>query len=282
MEPRRIVVAVGALAFFAGCSLLSDTSDLTGGSEGPDASSMTSDASTTTDAVAESAAPGDAGDAAPDAAPPGDTLIFSDDFSTGSPGGGLDGGLVSLWNVFVFTGTEDVNVVAAVRAQRLEMDLLSDAGGSHYRGITTKQAYDFTGARMIARVALAPPSGTAADWDVSVGLTQTNLYRVLIENGTLRGIATISAAPKLEYFRIAFDSVAMAFVSLRHDKLTDELVWETAPAATGPWMQRFRTARAPAIDIAQPWFIELKAGTFQPETSPGTVAFDDVVFSRAP
>jgi hypothetical protein len=81
---------------------------------------------------------------------------------------------------------------------------------------------------------------------------------------------------------VPFDATAHAFWRIRHDAITDAVIFETAPrledGSPGGWVERGRIARAFALTAVR---VELKAGTWQRETvAPGSGTFDRVKVVR--
>src|SRR5919206_1521322 len=161
------------------------------------------------------------------------------------------------------------------KVRRYVLGPLKDgATQSHYNGILSNVAYDLTGASVRVRAVAVANTATAGTTSFTLPLDSTNHYRLFEEAGLLYFEKKINNVKT--NFSIAFDPVQHAFWRIRHDTATDEMVWETAPdagGAPGSWTERKRMARELPITAT---YIELKAGTWQPESSPGTVSFDDL------
>jgi hypothetical protein len=155
--------------------------------------------------------------------------------------------------------------------------LLTGQSGSHYNGIRSARAYDFTGAYSYVELVQAPSASTKADAMFTIGLDANNYYRIYVEEGILICQAKIGGV-KRNLFTSAYDPVAHRFWRIRHDVATGNVVFETAsgsPDVAASWVLRYNerwdTAAVPLSSV----LVELKAGTWQVETlTPGTVIFD--------
>ncbi len=152
------------------------------------------------------------------------------------------------------------------------------ASGSHYRGIYSVNAYNFTGAYAQVELVQPPAANTSADMMLTVGRDSSNYYRIYVEAGNLilqRRVggakATLRTAP--------YSAVNHRFVRIRHDVTAGNVVFETAPGnggTPGTWSQVYSEAwDASSIPLASILF-ELKAGTWTTEANPpGSVIFDN-------
>ncbi len=107
-------------------------------------------------------------------------------------------------------------------------------------------------------------------------------YRTYLEGGFLRFERKTQGTGKEGIGAVlAFDPATHAFWRIRHGTATDEFVFETAPrvgASPGAWVEHARSSRAFAITAVR---VELKAGTWQSEsTAPGVAEFGQVKVVR--
>jgi hypothetical protein len=76
----------------------------------------------------------------------------------------------------------------------------------------------------------------------------------------------------------SFDSTSHRFWAIRHDPVSDQILFQTASAG-GVWMTRATVSRVLDITALK---VELKAGTHQAEqTAPGIVAFDPLFTAKS-
>lgn len=201
------------------------------------------------------------------------TELLADSFGSAS----LDPG---KWSIAVMSGFQDTTVPVTQSNGRLNIGPLKQGvPDSHYNGILSNLSYDLTGASVRVRVVAVANSTTAGTTSFTLPNDSNNHYRMYAEEGLLWFEKKIGGAKTK--FSTAFDPVQHAWWRIRHDTATNELVFETAPdagRAPGSFSERRRMARELAITAMR---IELKAGTWKPESgAPGTVVFDDVLAVR--
>ncbi len=183
----------------------------------------------------------------------------------------------------LFSGFVDLSLPISEVSQRLEIGaLLQNTDGSHYRGIRTINAYDFTGAYSYVELVQPASTATQADAMFTVGYSVDNLYRIYVSHGNLIGLKKI-AGTKTTFFTLPYDPVNHRFLRIRHDAATNSVVMETAPttgSGPGAWTQRYAETWSSSVELSAIQF-ELKGGTSQVETTaPGKVIFDSFLFSR--
>lgn len=201
------------------------------------------------------------------------TELLADTFDSAS----LD---TAKWSIAVMSGFQDTGVPVTQSNGHLNIGpLLQGAGDSHYNGILSDLAYDLTGASIRVRVVAAANSATKGTTSFTLPNDSNNHYRMYAEFGGLFFEKKINGQKTRP--SIPFDPVQHAFWRIRHDPSTNEMVWETAPnsgGTPGTWTERQRMTRELPITAMR---IELKAGTWQSESSaPGTVVFDDLLAVR--
>jgi hypothetical protein len=142
---------------------------------------------------------------------------------------------------------------------------------------------NFTGANAYVQLAQAPNALTAAAAFYTLGLNVDNCYRIYLESGNLILQKKIGGA-KTTMLTVTFNATNHAFWRIRHDAISGQVVFETAPAsggAPGTWTQLYaeawNTAAVPLTNV----LFELKGGTWRLEaTNPGSVAFDNFKAAR--
>jgi hypothetical protein len=163
-------------------------------------------------------------------------------------------------------------------AQRFQIGpLFAGQSGSHYNGIRSTNTHNFTGAYGYVELVQPPSAATKADAMFTVGIDAHNYYRIYVEEGILICQSRL-AGTKNNLFTSAYNSIAHRYWRIRHDAITGNVIFETAPdngGVPGTWTIRYSE---PWNSAAVPLTVrfELKAGTWQPEpSSPGIVIFDN-------
>jgi endonuclease/exonuclease/phosphatase family metal-dependent hydrolase len=202
-----------------------------------------------------------------------ETVLLADDFGLGS----ID---TSKWVIgSLFSGLTDSSVPAGVPNQQLNIGpLVQNASGSHYNGIKSATAYNFTGAYGYVDLIQAPSSATLGDAMFTIGNDGNNFYRMYVEGGNLTIQKKIQGA-KTVLLTTAYDATNFKFLRIRHDSSSGNVSFETAPdtgGTPGAWAARYSELwNTSWIPLAAVQF-ELKAGTWQAESSsPGAVVFDN-------
>ncbi|MFN2530968.1 MAG: IPT/TIG domain-containing protein [Pyrinomonadaceae bacterium] len=204
-------------------------------------------------------------------------VVIQDDFNDNC----LDSGKWTpngLFSEFI-----DLSMPISEISHQLEIGaLLQNTDGSHYRGIRTIDAYDFTGAYSYVELVQPASTSTQADAMFTVGYSVDNLYRIYVSQGNLIGLKKIGGV-KTTFFTLPYDANNHRFLRIRHDAATNSVVIETAPTTgTGPgtWTKRYAETWSSSVPLSAIQF-ELKGGTWQAETNaPGKVIFDSFLFSR--
>jgi hypothetical protein len=211
-------------------------------------------------------------------APPPETVLLADDFNDNSLN-------TSKWSANnLFSGYTDSTVSVNERSQRFEIGALKqNIGGSHYNGIRSATTYNFTNAYAYVEIVQGPASATAGDAMLTIGRDASNYYRIYVEAGRLICQKRLYGA-KVDVLNTPYQAVNHRYLRIRHDTLSGNVIFETAPANAGlpgMWTQRaslaWDTAAAPLTTV----MFELKAGTWQAEaTAPGMVIFDNFRVAR--
>jgi hypothetical protein len=168
--------------------------------------------------------------------------------------------------------------------QRLQIGGLAQGkSDSHYNGLRSAAAYNFSDAYSYVELVQGPSPSTKADAMFTLGLDAQNYYRIYVEEGVLICQAKIGGT-KRNLFTSPYSSSAHRWWRIRHDQSTNRVVFETAsdnPDLAASWVFRYSepwdTAAVPLSSV----LFELKAGTWQPESiAPGTVVFDNFRAAR--
>ena len=206
-----------------------------------------------------------------------ETLLLADDFNDASIN-------TSKWLANnLYSGFTD-STVALTETETLAIGpLKQNTDGSHYNGIRSISAFDFTGAYAYVQLVQAPNALTAADAFYTIGLNVDNCYRMYFESGNLVLQKKIGGA-KTTTLTVTFNSTNHAFWRIRHDAISGQVVFETAPVNTGApgtWTQLHAEPwNSSAVPLSSVMF-ELKGGTWRIEGSnPGTVIFDNFKAAR--
>lgn len=205
--------------------------------------------------------------------------ILGDDFNDNS----ID---TAKWTTNSFTQWTNLLVPITESAQQLKIGPLIQIPVNAYTGLRTVNSFNFTGANSYIELVQAPSSTTDADALFDVGnnanmndISQARYYRIYVRHGTLIGERRTSPTVKTTLFSIPYDPVAHRFLRIRHN--AGAVTLDTAPATggvPGTWVQRYTEAWHSAIPLTSV-LIEFRGGTFKQETNPGTVIFDNFVFS---
>ena len=208
--------------------------------------------------------------------PGGETVLLVDDFNNGV----IDG---SKWiSNNLFSGFTD-STIALQETTQFHIGPLKQSGGSHYNGIRSASAFNFTGGYAYVQLVQAPSSLTAANAFYTIGLNVDNCYRMYVESGNLIVQAKVGGGKQI-LVTVAFNSTNHAFWRIRHDAVSGQVVFETAPSnagVPGTWVQLAAQAwNTSAIPLTSVNF-ELKGGTWRNENNnPGTVIFDNFKAAR--
>jgi hypothetical protein len=207
-------------------------------------------------------------------APQTETTLLEDDFNDNSLN-------FSKWSSNnLFSGFTDSTVQTLETNLRLQIGgLFSGQDGSHYNGLRSAAAFNFTNGYSYVELVQGPATTTKADAMFTVGIDPGNYYRIYVEQGVLICQARIGGT-KRTLFTTAYSSSTHRWWRVRHEQATGRVVFETASDATS-WVTQYsepwNTAAVPLSSV----MFELKAGTWQPEpVAPGTVVFDNFRAAR--
>jgi len=202
----------------------------------------------------------------------GETVLLVDDFNDGA----IDGSKWTSNNLF--SGFSDPTVPLQETTEFHVGPLKQGVDGSHYNGIKSASAFNFTGSYAYVQLVQGPNAATAADAFFTIGLNVDNCYRMYVESGSLIVQSKLLGA-KQTLLTIPYKATNHAFWRIRHDAVSGQIVFEVAPAngsAPGAWVQLTSAAwNTGAIPLGAVNF-ELKGGTWRTEANnPGTVSFDN-------
>jgi len=208
---------------------------------------------------------------------PGETVLLVDDFNDSA----IDG---SKWiSNNLFSGFTDATVALQETTQFRVGPLKQNVDGSHYNGIKSANAFNFTGGYSYVQIVQAPAATTMANAFFTIGLNVDNCYRMYLEGPNLVIQSKIGGA-KVTLLQVAFNATSHAFWRIRHDAVSGQVVFEVAPAngsVPGAWSTLASAAwNTSAVPLTSVNF-ELKGGTWRTEVNnPGTVAFDNFKAAR--
>ena len=204
-----------------------------------------------------------------------ETILLEDDFNDNS----LD---LAKWSPNnLFSGFTDSAVPARELSQRLQIGALpTGQSGSHYNGLRSANTYNFTGAYTYVEVVQGPVSTTKADAMFTIGRDADDYYRIYVEEGLFICQAKIGGS-KRTLFSSAYSPAVHHYWRIRHDQASGNVVFETATDLTAGWIVRYSEQwNAASVPLSAVTF-EIKAGTWQAEsTAPGTVVFDNFKLAR--
>jgi len=206
-------------------------------------------------------------------APADPSILLEDDFNDDSLN-------LAKWSAAnLFSGFTDPAVQTVETTQRLQIGaLFAGQSGSHYNGLRSAAAYNFSGAYGYVELVQGPAAATKADAMFTLGEDPQNYYRIYVEEGVFICQAKIGGT-KRNLFTSVYSPSVHRWWRIRHDQSTGRVVFETAsdnPGLSTSWVIRYSepwdTASVPLSSVV----FEIKAGTWQAEpVAPGTVIFDN-------
>ena len=172
--------------------------------------------------------------------------------------------------------------------------LLQGASGFHFNGVVSNLNFDFSSAYAYLQVATPPPGGSTAEVRFSLAGANSpasNLYRFIIlgSNVKLQRVLGGTAINLIAPF--AYNATSMKFLRIRHDSISGNVVFETAPASAGDPSQ----PGSWSIRYQEPWTnwngssgitlnsvkFEVRIGTATADpVSSGTLAVDNFRLAR--
>lgn len=171
-----------------------------------------------------------------------------------------------LWNL----ATGDADVTVSEANGQLEITLANATVGANYDGYSSASAFDFNDKCAYVEVVEAPSNSTGAQALLSLEATNGDVIRINKEGTGLffqyypngEGATTVDS--------VAYDNTTHRWWRIREDSGT--LYYDTSTDGVG-WTNRASVGTPVAITAMA---VVLKGGTYQSETSPGNVIFDNI------
>ncbi|MEQ1860005.1 MAG: PKD domain-containing protein [Chthoniobacteraceae bacterium] len=201
------------------------------------------------------------------------TTLLADDFNDNSRD-------TAKWSPGTIAGTIysgaaafDAAIALDERNQRLEIPLRSGVGGDRYNGYVATTARDFTDAS--ASVEIVQAASGFADTMLAVSKDAQNLVLMVVEGGDLYLDHIIGGGRHIT--GLPFNPAQHRFWRIRHVAGPPaELCFQTSADAVN-WQTLRRDSVQFAVTALRP---EVSAGTWQPESAPGTAIFDNFKMER--
>ena len=205
----------------------------------------------------------------------GDTMkltnVVTDDFNDNT----RDAAKWSVGAIFgtVFAGAAgyDPGITVAERNARLEIALRPNLAGDRYAGFVTATAQDFTGGS--ASVEVVQAADGASDTLLCVSKDSQNSALIVAEAGGLYFIQKVGG-------QFAVSGTTYSPTQHRHWRIRHAgslLMFDVSSNGTS-WLTLHSEPARFAVTSTR---IECSAGTWQPESAPGTAIFDNFRFARA-
>lgn len=163
---------------------------------------------------------------------------------------------------------ENAAVGVAETNQQLEITPLALTGSPAIYGYKSINAYDLS--RREASVRIAADIGTGTEAWLVVALDVDNYLRTWVAGGNIQTRSRVAASNSNQDHG-PFSFTTHTYWRIRHDALTDEIVWEYS-ANGSSWTELRRLARPFAITALTAY---LSGGTGASMASPALVKFDD-------
>jgi len=175
--------------------------------------------------------------------------------------------------IYAGASAYDSAIATAERSSRLEIPLRANIAGDRYSGYLATTARDFTDAS--ASVQVVQAAGGFADTIFALSKDSANLVMFVVEGGALfmdhivggvRNVTGLTYNPtNHRYWRIRH--VANPPAEIYFEVSADGITWQTLRRDNASF----------AVTALRP---ELTAGTWQPESAPGTAIFDNFKMER--
>ena len=163
----------------------------------------------------------------------------------------------------------DATIPVEVAGGRLTITPRAGVAGLKHGGVTSAQTYAMTCSATRVELVQATNADSTADTTFAVAVDPAHWYRMTVENGVL-ALGARNGAISQE--TLPYDAVQHRHLRIRHDCVADTVAFETSPDGT-TWTSRRSIPRSISLRAA---YVELEAGTFQPEAAPGQAIFDNV------
>jgi hypothetical protein len=196
--------------------------------------------------------------------------FLQDDFSKI----GLD---TNLWARTLFSSTQNTSIsVGDTNDQLLIGPLLVKKTGTNYNGISSLSTFNFTGAYCYIQLVQGPLASTMVQAQLTAGSSLKDWYQIEVQGSSLKCVKSIDEVATT-LFTTTYNSTNHQFLRIRHDAVLGYVVFETAPnngGLPGAWTQQYSEPWNSEVVLTTITF-EIKAGTIQSETSPGSIIFDN-------
>ena len=163
----------------------------------------------------------------------------------------------------------DPAVPVEVTAGRLTISPRAGVTGLKHGGLVSARTFPMMCGSARVELVQATNVASTADTTFAIAVDSGHWYRMTFENGSLSLGASNGGASTVN---ISYDPVQHRHLRIRHDCVNDVVLFETSPNGTF-WTIRRTTPRAVDLRAA---YVELEAGTFQSETTPGQAIFDNL------
>ena len=163
----------------------------------------------------------------------------------------------------------DPTIPVVVAGGRLTITPRPNESGLKHGGLTSARTYAMTCSATRVELVQATNAASTADTTFAVVVDPAHWYRMTVENGLL---VLGERDGAISQTTIPYDPAQHRHLRIRHDCVADVVSFETSPDGTA-WTSRRTIPRS--IDLRAA-YVELEAGTFQPEAAPGQAIFDDV------
>ena len=174
------------------------------------------------------------------------------------------------WSLGVLSSPVFDSLVAALEQnQRLEIQPLANVAGNHYNGFVSAGTLNLNNSRIAVEVVAAPATG--ADTIFAIGTDNNNYYRFVVSGSLL--YLQEKVAGVVTQTSIAFDPVNHRFWRIRHDLLTNMVIFETSPNGVTNWNDRRSGVRRVPLTAAR---IELGSGSSRSVAAPARSIFDNL------
>ena len=175
----------------------------------------------------------------------------------------------SLWTIGSFEGSDSLVTVSETGGQ-LVITPRSGQTGLHYNGLISSRTYNFT--RGIIFVEVAEVTQGGANTKITFGADNTNKIKMEAESGRLH-MSLVVGNSDTGVASIPYDSGAHRWWRIRHVASGDTIRFDTSPDGI-TWTQRHSIARG-SLNITA-GKVNLSAGTWNSQSSPGRARFDNL------
>jgi endonuclease/exonuclease/phosphatase family metal-dependent hydrolase len=188
----------------------------------------------------------------------------------------------TMWPGRVITGTQDSSIPLAIEDGMLTIGPLKESEfGPHYHGVSST-AYNLSHDGCASVQVVRSLNSATTAYAMFAVVTDTHAFYRWYRSGDALVAEQKIAGIKTTLVTLPFDATAHQFLRIRRvDNETSgasDVTFETSPGAAdgpGPFTERHRAPWDGAID-ATALRLELKAGTSRPETSPGSISWDNL------